>query len=168
MSNLTNLATQLGERLKELGAQITTVESLTGGGIAQTITAIAGSSEWFEAGYVTYSNKQKHLQVGVPEEILTEHGPVSEPVVKEMVKGALERSGARFAVAVSGVAGPGGGTEEKPVGTVWIAWADGEKIDAKCIRFAGNRDQVREQTIVTALIGVIQMCNAYRGFGAEA
>lgn len=160
MSDSTSLAARLGERLAALGAQVSTAESCTGGGIAEAITRIAGSSAWFEAGYVTYSNRQKSLQLGVSEALFSEVGAVSEAVVRAMVRGAQRHSGARFAVAVSGVAGPGGGTPDKPVGTVWLAWAAGETLRCECRRFDGDRQAVREQTVQVALAGLLQLAEA--------
>ena len=127
MDASTSLSADLGERLLGLGAQVTTAESCTGGGIAEAITRIAGSSAWFEAGYITYSNTQKTAQLQVPTELFEQVGAVSREVVEAMVRGAQQHSRARFAVAVSGVAGPGGGSADKPVGTVWLAWADGTR-----------------------------------------
>ena len=155
--NLTELAAQLGKALQRHGAQVCTAESCTGGGIAEAITRIAGSSAWFEAGYITYSNAQKTRQLGVPAELFEQIGAVSIEVVQAMARGAQQNSGARFAVAVSGVAGPGGGSEEKPVGTVWIAWADGVQVHAERYLFAGDRHAVREQTIAAALQGLIAL-----------
>jgi nicotinamide-nucleotide amidase len=151
MDDITPLATALGERLRALSATVTTAESCTGGGIAEAITRVAGSSAWFEAGFVTYSNRQKQLQLQVPEALFSEVGAVSEQVVHAMAKGAIERAQARFAVAVSGVAGPGGGSADKPVGTVWFAWADGQQIITERQRFDGDRQAVRQQTVVVAL-----------------
>ncbi len=157
MDTVTDLARQLGECLKPLTAQVTTAESCTGGGIAEAITRIPGSSAWFEAGYVTYSNTQKTAQLGVPAELFAQVGAVSREVVEAMVRGACSRSGARFGVAVSGVAGPDGGSPEKPVGTVWLAWADGERLFAERRQFPGNRDQVRHATVQAALEGLIRL-----------
>lgn len=155
--NLTELAGRLGTELQRLGAQVTTAESCTGGGIAEAITRIAGSSAWFEAGYITYSNAQKTRQLGVPTALFEQVGAVSSEVVQAMVRGAQRNSDARFAVAVSGVAGPGGGTAEKPVGTVWIAWADGDQVHAQRHHFSGDRQAVREQTVAAALQGLIAL-----------
>jgi nicotinamide-nucleotide amidase len=150
----TELAVQLGERLRALRAQVTTAESCTGGGIAEAITRVYGSSAWFEAGYVTYSNAQKTAQLQVPEALFECVGAVSREVVEAMAAGARRHSGARFAVAVSGVAGPDGGSAEKPVGTVWLAWADGEQLFSVRRQFVGNRDAVRRQTVNAALAGL--------------
>ncbi len=122
MDPISQLAAELGHQLQTLNAQVTTAESCTGGGIAEAITRIAGSSAWFEAGFVTYSNQQKTRQLNVPPALFTQVGAVSREVVEAMVRGAQAQSSARFAVAVSGVAGPGGGSVDKPVGTVWLAW----------------------------------------------
>lgn len=166
MDPITVLSSSLGEHLQQLNAQVTTAESCTGGGIAEAITRVAGSSAWFEAGYVTYSNSQKTRQLGVPAQLFEQVGAVSREVVEAMVRGAQAGSGARFAVAVSGVAGPGGGSAEKPVGTVWLAWADGEQVHAQRCQFPGNRDQVRHATVQVALEGLIRLAageNPQRG-----
>ncbi|MEO4046102.1 CinA family protein [Pseudomonas sp. CAU 1711] len=157
MDSITQLAERLGSQLKAIDAYVSTAESCTGGGIAEAITRIAGSSSWFEAGYVTYSNAQKTLQLGVPAELFPRVGAVSREVVEAMAAGARERSGARFAVAVSGVAGPDGGSPEKPVGTVWLAWADGERLYAERCQFAGDREAVRRQTVERALEGLLRL-----------
>jgi nicotinamide-nucleotide amidase len=145
VKEITQLAAELGRRLQVLNAQVTTAESCTGGGIAEAITRIAGSSAWFEAGFVTYSNQQKTRQLQVPEALFTQVGAVSREVVEAMVRGAQEKSGAQFAVAVSGVAGPDGGSPEKPVGTVWLAWGAGDEVSSERRHFAGNRDEVRHK-----------------------
>lgn len=155
--DLTELAARLGTQLNALGAQVTTAESCTGGGIAEAITRIAGSSAWFEAGYVTYSNAQKNLQLAVPAALFERVGAVSREVVEAMALGARHNSGARFAVAVSGIAGPGGGSSEKPVGTVWIAWADGPQLFSQRRQFSGDRQAVRTQTVEAALLGLIRL-----------
>ncbi|WP_024644416.1 CinA family protein [Pseudomonas syringae] len=157
MDEITRLADTLGGLLKDINAQVTTAESCTGGGIAEAITRIGGSSAWFEAGYVTYSNAQKTRQLGVPEALFAQVGAVSQPVVEAMVRGAQRESAARFAVAVSGVAGPGGGSVDKPVGTVWLCWGDGDTLIAQRHWFGGDRDQVRRQTVQTALQGLIKL-----------
>lgn len=151
MDSLDSLARQLGEALQAAGAQVTTAESCTGGGIAEAITRVAGSSAWFEAGFVTYSNRQKTLQLDVPEVLFDQVGAVSEEVVTAMALGAQQRAGARLAVAVSGIAGPGGAVPGKPVGTVWLAWRDGERLHTERQVFAGDRAAVRRQTQVRAL-----------------
>jgi nicotinamide-nucleotide amidase len=155
--NLTELAAELGRKLLHLQAQVTTAESCTGGGIAEAITRIAGSSAWFEVGFVTYSNAQKTRQLGVPDALFDQVGAVSREVVEAMARGAQQNSGARFCVAVSGVAGPGGGSPEKPVGTVWLAWAAGEQVVARRFQFDGDRQAVREQSVEAALVGLIRL-----------
>lgn len=156
MNEITQLAADLGRRLQVLNAHVSTAESCTGGGIAEAITRIAGSSAWFEAGYVTYSNRQKTQQLNVPAELFTQVGAVSREVVEAMVQGAQRHSHARFAVAVSGIAGPDGGSPSKPVGTVWLAWGVGDAVFAECRHFPGNRDEVRRQTVKAALEGLLQ------------
>jgi len=156
VDQISQLAAELGLLLQALNAQVTTAESCTGGGIAEAITRIAGSSAWFEAGFVTYSNQQKTRQLDVPESLFTQVGAVSREVVEAMVHGAQAQSGARFAVAVSGVAGPGGGSPEKPVGTVWLAWGAGDEVSTERRHFPGNRDEVRQQTVIAALEGLIR------------
>ncbi|MCL6700458.1 CinA family protein [Pseudomonas sp. T1.Ur] len=156
MDDITELAAELGRRLQLLNAHVTTAESCTGGGIAEAITRIPGSSAWFEAGFVTYSNRQKTQQLGVPDELFEKVGAVSREVVEAMARGAQQKSLARFAVAVSGVAGPDGGSPSKPVGTVWLAWAVGETVSSVQKFFPGNRDEVRRQTVKAALDGLLQ------------
>lgn len=157
MDSISHLAAQLGRQLQAAGAQVSTAESCTGGGIAEAITRIPGSSAWFEAGYVTYSNAQKSQQLGVPAELFSNVGAVSREVVEAMVRGAQARSGARYAVAVSGVAGPDGGSPEKPVGTVWLAWGDGERLYSVRKQFGGDRGEVRRQTVEAALAGLSRL-----------
>ena len=156
MNELTQLAAELGRQLQVLDAQVTTAESCTGGAISEAITRIAGSSAWFEAGFVTYSNQQKTRQLQVPEPLFAQVGAVSREVVEAMARGAQAQSGARFSVAVSGVAGPGGGSAAKPVGTVWLAWGVGSEVSAECRHFPGGRDDVRRQTAEAALEGLIR------------
>ncbi|WP_417595318.1 CinA family protein [Oceanospirillum sp.] len=146
-----DLIEQLANQLCEHKALMATAESCTGGGIAHALTAVAGSSAWFDAGFVTYSNQSKSRMLGVPAEVIAERGAVSEAVVTAMVAGAVANSEATFAVSVSGVAGPGGGSPDKPVGTVWIAWGSASDVQAECFLFDGDRNAVREQTIDTAL-----------------
>ncbi|HDS1737522.1 nicotinamide-nucleotide amidohydrolase family protein [Pseudomonas sp. BP8] len=157
MDPITVLSARLGEHLLRFNAQVSTAESCTGGGIAEAITRVAGSSAWFEAGFVTYSNRQKTRQLGVPDAFFEQVGAVSQAVVEAMVKGAQAASGARFAVAVSGVAGPGGGSPAKPVGTVWLAWADGDHLYSERRQFEGDREAVRRQTVIAALDGLLQL-----------
>src|SRR5690606_4079881 len=157
MDELTHLAHRLGAELHRVGAQVTAADSCTGGGIAEAITRIPGSSSWFEAGYVTYSNAQKTAQLGVPAALFATVGAVSCEVVEAMALGAQRCSGARFAVAVSGIAGPEGGTPDKPVGTVWLAWADGAQVTTHCYHFAGDRADVRRRSVEAALQGMLRL-----------
>ncbi|SHM82597.1 nicotinamide-nucleotide amidase [Pseudomonas asturiensis] len=159
MDEITRLAASLGKCLQAIDAQVTTAESCTGGGIAEAITRIGGSSGWFEAGYVTYSNTQKTRQLDVPEALFASVGAVSQEVVEAMTRGAQLKSGARFSVAVSGVAGPGGGSVDKPVGTVWVCWGDGDVLVATRYGFDGDREQVRRQTVKAALEGLIALAS---------
>jgi nicotinamide-nucleotide amidase len=154
---LTRLATELGAQLLAAKAQVSTAESCTGGGIAEAITRTPGSSAWFEAGYVSYSNAQKSKQLGVPAALFATVGAVSREVVEAMVRGAQGASGARYAVAVSGVAGPDGGSPDKPVGTVWLAWGDGAQLFSQRRQFTGDRGEVRRQTVEAALEGLLRL-----------
>ncbi|WP_300427092.1 CinA family protein [uncultured Thalassolituus sp.] len=139
----------LAEQLRARGWRLVTAESCTGGGIAAACTDLPGSSEWFECGFVTYSNKAKVRDLAVPQDVLDHHGAVSEETVRAMVAGALRYGD--LAVAVSGIAGPGGAVPGKPVGTVWIAWGSAEGTEAQCYCFDGDRSNVRHMTIGTAL-----------------
>lgn len=152
---LSDAGTRLGELLERQGWTIATAESCTGGWVAKVLTDRAGSSAYVRAGLVTYSNDAKRELLGVTDQSLDEYGAVSEPVVREMVAGALAVTGADVAVAISGVAGPGGGSEDKPVGTVWFAWGRSPAdTEAVVKHFSGDRDQVRRQAVLFALQGV--------------
>ena len=148
------LAAELGKSLAPAGLRIATAESCTGGWIAKVLTDVAGSSGWVTGGIVAYSNAAKTRLLGVSSELIHAHGAVSEAVVRAMAEGALAYAGADLAVAVSGIAGPEGGTPDKPVGTVWFAWADG-RTRAACRHFDGDREAVRRQTVRHALEGVL-------------
>lgn len=150
---------QLAALLLNRGARLTTVESCTGGMIAAALTDKAGSSDWFEGGWVTYSNELKQA-LGVPVEALRDHGAVSQPVARAMAQAGQRQAGVDVAVAVTGVAGPGGGSKEKPVGTVWIGWAKGIDVYAKRYLFSGDRAAVRAQTVTAALDGLIDLLKA--------
>jgi nicotinamide-nucleotide amidase len=152
------LAAQVGAELKAHGLMLVTAESCTGGGVAQAITDVAGSSAWFERGFVTYSNHSKQEMLGVNIVTLEQYGAVSEVTVREMVAGALRNSDAQVVLAVSGVAGPDGGTVEKPVGTVWFAWAmqDGMTREARH-HFSGSRADIRMEAVNVALQGVLDL-----------
>jgi len=148
-------AERLGERLRAARLMLVTAESCTGGWIAKTATEIAGSSDWFDCGMVAYSYEAKQAMLGVRPETLEQFGAVSREAVVEMVSGALVHSGASVAVAVTGIAGPGGGTVDKPVGTVWIAWKRrGGYPTAELFHFDGDREAVRRQTVAAALEGL--------------
>lgn len=152
---LNDLARMTAEMLKQRGMMLATAESCTGGWIAKVLTDIAGSSAWFEAGLVAYSYEAKQSLLGVLSETLEHHGAVSQETAIEMVSGALARYGASVAVAVTGIAGPTGGTPGKPVGTVWIAWKRrGGYSNSEFFHFSGDREAVRRQTVAAALIGI--------------
>ena len=152
------LAEQVGEALLAHGWLLATAESCTGGGVAAAITDIAGSSQWFDRGFVTYSNAAKHAMLGVSAETLAIHGAVSEATVREMVLGALVHSEAGVALAISGIAGPGGGTADKPVGTVCFAWAvSGAEPRITTQHFNGDRAAVRARAVSFALQGLLDV-----------
>lgn len=149
---LEQISRDVGDWLAARGFVLATAESCTGGWVAEVVTASSGSSAWFDRGWVTYSNEAKEQMLGVPATLLDQAGAVSEAVVRAMAEGALARSAATHAIAVSGVAGPSGGSPEKPVGTVWIAWASRPgQTWARLFHFDGDREEVRQQTVVQAL-----------------
>jgi len=150
------LAKAVGQLLKKSRQVLVTAESCTGGWAAQAVTSVAGSSDWFERGFVTYSNDSKRELLGVAEATLDERGAVSEETAREMALGALARSKGTLALAITGVAGPAGGSKEKPVGTVCFAWALGDAVHSETRRFSGDRESVRRQSVVRALEGVIE------------
>ena len=154
--NLTTLARLVGERLLARNWMLATAESCTGGWVAASITAIAGSSGWFERGFVTYSNASKAEMLGVAPDLIERHGAVSEEVARAMALGAQRHSRAQIALSITGVAGPGGGTPDKPVGLVCFGWAIGnlsQVVETK--RFSGDRDAVRRGSVLHALQGVL-------------
>ena len=152
------LVTRIAEKLKAENARVSTAESCTGGWLAKTLTDLPGSSDWFEYGFVSYGNNAKQDQLAVPAETLDRYGAVSAEAAEAMARGALSRSGAELAVAVTGIAGPGGGSAGKPVGTVWFAWARrGQDPISRCRRFDGDRDAVRRQSVVAALSGLLEL-----------
>ena len=157
-SGLYALAEQVGAALKSRALMLVTAESCTGGWVGEAVTMVPGSSDWYERGFITYTYISKREMLGVTVETLEQHGAVSEQTVKEMVTGALAASHAQVAVAVSGTAGPAGGTPEKPVGTVCLAWAlrNGEPV-AETRHFAGDREAVRRQSVERALAGVLEL-----------
>ena len=151
------LVAQLAEVLIQKKWMLATAESCTGGMVAAACTDLAGSSGWFERGFVTYSNEAKTELLGVPAELIAAHGAVSEPFVRAMVEGAIKRSRAQVAVAVTGVAGPAGGSREKPVGTVWFGFMVGGRLTSETLRFDGDRAGVRSATLQHALRRLLEL-----------
>ena len=155
-SEILQLVHELAEELKGRGLVCATAESCTGGLIGASLTSVSGSSEWYVGGVISYANSVKTGLLGVSETDLEEQGAVSEAVVRSMALGACRATGADLACAVSGVAGPGGGTPEKPVGTVWIGWSLHGETRARRFRFSGDRDSVRAQTVTEAVRGMLE------------
>jgi len=150
----------VAERLLKHRQKVCTAESCTGGLIAKTFTDLAGSSDWFERGFVTYSNDAKNEMLAVPASLIEDYGAVSEAVATAMASGALRHSKADYSIAVTGVAGPGGGNDDKPVGTVWIAVASAEQMVARRYQFDGDRQAVRAATMQTALELLLDLVSA--------
>ena len=157
-SELQQLAIELGAKLKARRWMIATAESCTGGWIGQVLTAIPGSSDWYERGFITYANAAKQEMLGVPAATLEQHGAVSEETARAMATGALAHSHAQATLAISGIAGPGGGSPQKPVGTVCYGWAlaDGSVQSATC-RLSGDREEIRSRAVAAALRGLIEL-----------
>lgn len=153
------LAESLGARLLSENLTVTTAESCTAGGLSHAITDVPGSSQWFEAGFVTYSNKMKEQVLGVDAGLIAQHGAVSEPVVHAMLEGAMWVSQADIGAAISGVAGPGGGSESKPVGTICFAVGSRDNISTFTETFEGDRQGIREQTVICALERLLESLN---------
>ncbi len=154
-SDLHAQAAAFGTRLLEARLKLATAESCTGGWVAKVVTEVPGSSAWFDCAFVAYSYDAKEAMLGVPRQTLEQHGAVSRETVIEMVRGALSRSRADMAVAITGIAGPTGGTREKPVGTVWIAWGFGHhRPVAEVFHFAGDRDAIRRATVAEVFAGL--------------
>lgn len=153
------LVAKVGEALKNHNAMIVTAESCTGGLTAEALTSISGSTAWFDRAYITYSYESKREMLGVKDLTIQKKGAVSQECVEEMAIGGLQNSHAKICVACSGIAGPGGGTPDKPVGTVWISWAmqGHEEIVSKCYLFKGDRDAIRAQTTDVSLQGVLEI-----------
>jgi len=160
-TELEHMAAALGERLRAHHERVVTAESCSGGWIAKAMTDVNGCSAWFDCGFITYSYEAKQAMLGVLPQTLAQHGAVSQETVLEMVSGALAHSGASVAVAVTGIAGPSGGSTDKPVGSVWIGWKRrGDYSRAQCFHFSGNRDAIRRQTVVAALSGLEALITA--------
>jgi nicotinamide-nucleotide amidase len=158
LTDLDRLAVRVGERLDRAKQKLVTAESCTGGWVAQVVTSVAGSSAWFERGFVTYSNDAKHELLGVPLEVLEKHGAVSEETAREMARGALARGKGTIALSITGVAGPAGGSAAKPVGTVCFGWArPGAEPLTETRVFRGDRESVRRQSVVRALERVLEL-----------
>ena len=153
-------ASKLADALRQRGWMLAAAESCTGGLIAAACTALAGSSDWFERGFVTYSNEAKAQMLGVDAALIASDGAVSEAVARAMVQGALQHSRATLAVAVTGIAGPGGAVPGKPVGTVWLAWGTAVQVHAERLQLAGDRDAVRGATVAAALRRLLQAATA--------
>ena len=151
------LAIRAGNRLRDTRLMLATAESCTGGMVATAITDISGSSGWFERGFVTYSNQAKIEMIGVPSELIDRHGAVSEPVARAMAEGALANSRAQVSLSITGVAGPGGGTPEKPVGMVSFGWSNRLHTSVETLVFKGDREQIRVQAAVHALRGLLAL-----------
>ncbi len=156
------LTTEVARLLQASNWMLSTAESCTGGLIAAACTELPGSSLWFERGFVSYSNAAKTQLLGVPFDLIAAHGAVSEPVARAMASGALSHSQAQVAVAVTGVAGPSGGSPDKPVGTVWLAWALNGRLEAERRQFSGDRHAVRQATVECALRGLIERLSPSR------
>jgi len=155
--DIAEVAARVARLLEARGVRLATAESCTGGWISKSLTDIPGSSDWFEYGFVTYSNEAKETMLGVEPAIIEEHGAVSREVAVEMAIAARVVSEADLAVAVTGIAGPGGGTEDKPVGTVWFAWHGPERRAAARVEaFSGDRAAIRRQAVIAALQGVLR------------
>jgi len=154
-NDLAALAAALGRRLEGRGEQLACAESCTGGWLAKVVTDLPGSSAWFGWGFVTYANAAKMRLLGVPEQLLQAHGAVSEPVARAMAEGARAASGADLAIAVTGIAGPSGGTADKPVGTVWFAWAAPTGTHAEHLVLSGDRETIRRHSVAHALRGAL-------------
>ena len=164
VDDLHELAERLGKALRARNYMLATAESCTGGWASMAVTGVAGSSAWFERGFVTYSNAAKQDMLGVKAETLAAHGAVSEAVVKEMARGAIVGSGAQVSLAISGIAGPGGGSGLKPVGLVCLGWVvPGVEARSRCLQCAGGREDVRRQAVVLALEGLLELLPASPG-----
>lgn len=165
---ISTLAQSLGELLQGSHTMVATAESCTGGWVSEAITEVPGCSEWFDRGFVTYSNQAKKDMLGVKASSLERYGAVSEKVVCEMAKGALKHSKASYALAISGVAGPSGGTDDKPVGTVWFAWASRQGVECAHMFFEGERQDIRASAVLFALQGFNTRIRGWRDASTPA
>lgn len=156
MDDLTNLATETGRLLQSRGLLLSVAESCTGGGVSHAITDIAGSSNWFDCGFITYSNASKTDLLDVPAALIAQHGTVSEEIAAAMAEGAMTNSNAHVTLSTTGIAGPGGAVPGKPVGTVCFGWSMGNHTHTERLVFAGDRQSVRSQTVAHALRGLIR------------
>jgi nicotinamide-nucleotide amidase len=156
MDDIIELAARAGAALQAKGLLLSTAESCTGGGVAQAVTEIAGSSEWFDCGFITYSNTSKTELLEVPDALIAQHGTVSEEIAAAMAEGALANSSADVAISTTGIAGPGGAVPGKPVGTVCFGWAMGDHTYTERLVFSGDRHAVRQQTVAHALQGLLR------------
>jgi nicotinamide-nucleotide amidase len=156
MRDISELAAQVGSVLKSQGLVLATAESCTGGGVAQAVTEIAGSSEWFECGFITYSNASKADMLDVPEALIVRYGAVSDEVAQAMAEGALANSNATITLSTTGIAGPGGAVPGKPVGTICFAWAMAHRTFSERLVFEGDRHAVRQQTVAHSLAGLLR------------
>ena len=154
--DIAELATRAGKALHDKGMMLATAESCTGGGVAQAVTGIPGSSTWFDRGFVTYSNASKSDLLNVPASLIAQFGAVSEEVAAAMAEGALANSEARVALSTTGIAGPGGAVPGKPVGTVCFGWASAHSVFTERVVYAGDRQTVRQQAVVHALEGLLR------------
>lgn len=168
-AELTALSAEVGQALAVARLMLATAESCTGGWVGRAITSVSGSANWYERGFITYSETAKQEMLGVPAELLEQHGAVSEPTARAMAEGALAHSHAQVALAVTGIAGPTGGSERKPVGMVWFAWAaQGRPTEAICYRFDGDREAIRRQSVAVALRGVLKLLTGDHAVNAPA
>jgi nicotinamide-nucleotide amidase len=157
MNDIIELAARVGSALQKKGLLLATAESCTGGGVSHAITEIAGSSEWFDCGFIAYSNASKTELLDVPAALFAQHGTVSEEIAAAMAEGALSNSNAHVTLSTTGIAGPGGAVPGKPVGTVCFGWASSDGTHTERLVFAGDRQAVREQTVAHALKGLLRM-----------
>lgn len=154
---LAEIAEQIGDTLQALRLMLITAESCTGGWVGQVVTSISGSSHWYDRGFITYSNASKREMLGVSTDILSRFGAVSEQTARAMAEGAVNSGVGRVSLAITGIAGPGGGSEDKPVGLVWFAWAgNGRQSRTESCQFDGDRQTVRRQAVAHALHGVLR------------